>query len=147
MASPYAVEQPMREGWSNGEYLILFEDDEVLPATARYGISARMPGFVVVGLRGWDDFILRHTSGDVVTVPTVPILPEHMQPFPLSPGNDVLEPDPRFNGLIKWYVTPLVFGGDVSSGANMIWVTHDEHAQLVRWWNDKYDEVTGSRRT
>ena len=136
----------MREGWSNQEYLILFDDHEVLPATVRYGIPDRMPGFVVVGVRGWDDLLLRDRSSHVFTVPTVPILPEHMQPFLLASDHDSLQGDPRFNGMIKWYVTPVVFGGDPSAGSNIAWVTHDVHAQLVRWWNAKYDETIASRR-
>jgi hypothetical protein len=50
----------------------------------------------------------------------------------------VLQPDGRFAGKIKWYLKPIAFGGNASVGENLVWVSHDEHAQLVKWWNDKY---------
>jgi len=49
-----------------------------------------------------------------------------------------LNPDARFSGKIKWYVKPIVFGGDAGVGENLVWVSHEEHAQLVKFWNDKY---------
>ena len=39
------------------------------------------------------------------------------------------------HGKIKWYVKALVFGGDPQSALNVIWVTHDQHAELVKYWN------------
>jgi hypothetical protein len=35
-------------------------------------------------------------------------------------------------------VKPLIFGGDPSSHENQTWITHEQHAQLVRYWNDMY---------
>jgi hypothetical protein len=52
-----------------------------------------------------------------------------------------LRPDERFMGKIKWYTKPIVFGGDPSSEENMIWVDIVTHQELVRWWNQKYQEV------
>jgi hypothetical protein len=34
-------------------------------------------------------------------------------------------------------VKPIVFGGDAGAGENLVWVSHEEHAQLVKFWNDK----------
>jgi hypothetical protein len=33
---------------------------------------------------------------------------------------------------------PVVFGGDPKLEKNVIWVSHDEHAQVVRYLNDLY---------
>jgi len=49
-----------------------------------------------------------------------------------------LQPDGRFTGKIKWYVKPIALGGDAGVGENLVWVSHEEHGQLVKWWNDKY---------
>ena len=42
---------------------------------------------------------------------------------------------------IKWYITPVVFGGDPSLADNVTWVALDQHAQLVKFWNGKYGEI------
>ena len=47
------------------------------------------------------------------------------------------------SGRIKWYVKPLVFGGDPELGDNVIWVTQEDHVSLVRWWNRLYATVKG----
>jgi hypothetical protein len=52
-----------------------------------------------------------------------------------------METDSRFTGRIKWYIKPVVFGGDPNPGENVTWVTHEQHAELVAWWNRKYREA------
>jgi hypothetical protein len=42
---------------------------------------------------------------------------------------------------MKWYIQPLFFGGDPLSEENVTWVSHTEHAELVRWWNNVYFSV------
>jgi hypothetical protein len=42
---------------------------------------------------------------------------------------------------VKWYTKPVVFGGDPLDQENTIWVTLEEHVQLVKWWNDRYQEL------
>jgi hypothetical protein len=119
------------------DYLILFDESEVAPASERYGISRLLPGYQVLGLRGWDDFILRDATGQTLSAPTVPLDRQHIAPFAL-PKQLKLTGDPRFDGKIKWYVKPIVFGGDANLGENLIWVDHAQHAELVRWWNELY---------
>ena len=101
-----------------------------------------MPGYTLVGLKGWDDFIVRDLSGAALTVPTVPLSSEYLEPYDVPSGSGErtsdggLPPlDGQGRGKIKWYVKPLIFGGDPSLGENLIWVTLEEHAELVRWWN------------
>ena len=92
-------------------------------------------GYRVIGLRGWDYFILQDSVGRTYSVASVPIIATHVSPYSLPPAGSSLTPDDRFTGKIKWFVTPTVFGGDPRLGENVIWVTHEQHAQLVRWWN------------
>jgi hypothetical protein len=132
----------MQEGWHGEEYLVLFDASEAPQASARYDIARSLPGYEVVGLRGWDDLIVRDPAGALFTVPTVPLLPSDLEPFQLPESSTALERDPRFTGRIKWYVTPIVFGGDPGAGENLIWVDHERHSQLVRWWNDQYRQLT-----
>ena len=128
----------MDEGWYEDEYLILFAEDEIPLASERYGVSSALPGFQVVGLRGWDDLIVRDSGGETFTVPAVPLDAKHLEPFSVPAAPVPLAKDSDKAGKIKWYVKPIAFGGDPSVGQNLMWVTHDQHAQLVRWWNDQY---------
>jgi hypothetical protein len=131
----------MREGWSNDDYLILFEGEEISAASKSYAIPDALPGYEVIGLRGWDDFIVRNKEGHVFTVPTIPLDEKHLAPFQAPNAQHELQIDERFLGKIKWYVKPLIFSGDPSSDENRIWVDHLQHAQLVRFWNDLYRSV------
>jgi hypothetical protein len=126
----------MKEGWLGDEYLILFDDLEVAAFSERYALSRFLPGFQVLGLRGWDDFIVRDSQGSTFTIPTVPIDPQYLAPFAMPERVDRLGPDARFSGKIKWYVKPVLFGGDPGLAKNLIWVTPEKHAELVQWWND-----------
>jgi hypothetical protein len=131
----------MNEGWYQDQYFILFTPGEAAAATERYSIESMLPAFAVVGMRGWDDFILRDAFGTLFTAPTVPLLKDHLEPIGSLPSAEVLESDPAMEGRIKWYVKPLVFGGSAEVGDNLIWVNHHQHGELVRWWNAKYREV------
>lgn len=133
----------MREGWSGDEYLVLFEEDaERLQAA--YGITSALAGYRLLGLRGWDDFIVEDLRGALFVIPTVPIDVTYMKPFAIRDAI-ALVPDERLKARIKWYVTPLVFGGDPNLGDNVTWITLDEHPKLVAWWNQKYRELRTGR--
>jgi hypothetical protein len=128
----------MNEGWHGDDYLILFTELEVAGASDRYGISTLLPGYEIIGLRGWDDFIVRDSAGRTYSVPTVPVEFQYLSPFAVPDEEPRLRSDARFSGKIKWYVKPIVFGGDTNVGENLTWISHDQHAQLVRWWNNQY---------
>src|SRR5579862_3197878 len=128
----------MTEGWHGDDHLILFDEAEVASVSDRYTISNCLPGYQVIGLRGWDDFILRDATGSTYTAPTVPAISEYLSPYTPPVAGSGLTPDHRFSGKIKWYLTPVAFGGDTKMGKNLIWVSHEQHAQLVIWWNDLY---------
>ncbi|HWR16092.1 MAG TPA: hypothetical protein VN577_14790 [Terriglobales bacterium] len=134
----------MREGWSGDDYVVLFSEDDLPSVAQRYGIADMLPGYRVIGLRGWDDFIIEDPKGGIFTVPTVPCDLKHIARFhPLD--EDQLVADARFVGRVKWYVTPIAFGGPPSAPENIAWITHGQHADLVRWWNNKYRELSGPR--
>ena len=131
----------MREGWHDEDYLVLLSDQESLSASREYGMPGYLPGYQILGLRSWDDFIVRDASGDVFTVPTVPMDPQYLAAWTLPPDSALLKPDLRFTGRIKWYTKPLGFGGDASDPTNTLWVSHEQHMQLVTWWNLQYREM------
>jgi hypothetical protein len=131
----------MREGWHGNDYLIIFEAEEIPRASSSYDLAAVLPGYQLLGLRGWDDFIVQSESGEIAKVPTVPCDPKYLEVFPLQLNGLELRIDARVAGKIKWYVKPVVFGGDPSVGPNLIWVDQSHHAALVRWWNGKCREV------
>ena len=125
----------MNEGWFEDDYFVLFFESERLAASDRYGISATLPGYTIVGLRGWDDLIVQDTNDGSYAVPGVPLEAQYLSTCAV-PAIELLEPDARFTGKIKWYVKPIVFGGDPVSKDNVTWVNHQQHAELVVWWND-----------
>jgi len=131
----------MVEGWHDDEYLILFEGSEVSSASLRYQVSQYLPGYEVVGLRGWDDLIVRDTAGHTFALPVVPLDPQHLSPFQRPASSARLRSDPRFVGKVKWYTKPLVFGGDPNADDNVTWVDHAQHGQLAAWWNKMYRDV------
>ncbi len=136
----------MREGLSGENYLIVFDDDERAAAADRYGLASALPGCILVGLSGWDDFLVRDAHGRLFRVPTVPCVSSELEPFPEAVLSGPFRPDTRFIGRIKWYVQPIVFGGDPKVGDNLTWVTHEQHGQLVRWWNERYLALAGNNR-
>ena len=133
----------MREGWVGDDYLILFEADELQDASARYSFSELLPGYMLRGLRNWDDFIVDDNAGHLFTVSTVPTRKAQLETFHLPGIDKIWTADERFTGKIKWYLKPLVFGGDPSSPENQTWVSHEQHAQLVRYWNNLYGSMSG----
>ncbi len=131
----------MKEGWNSDDYLILFDETESRKLTEGYGLRESLPDFAVVALSGWDDFIVQDQAGNLFRVPTVPCVRKYLSEQPPIPDAASLTPDERFTGKIKWHTKPIVFEGDPSSEENMIWVDIQKHQELVRWWNQKYQEV------
>ncbi|MHB0972173.1 MAG: hypothetical protein ACYC7A_22030 [Thermoanaerobaculia bacterium] len=132
----------MIEGWFNDMYFVLFNSAESSDLTVRYGVERWLPGYVVVGLAGWDNFIVRDLTGHYFIVPTLPLDSEYLSPTADPPGHEQLARDSEARGKIRWYVEPLVFGGEPTD-QNVSWVDLLTHVDLVRWWNQKYREVGG----
>jgi len=130
------------EGWLDENYLILFSEEEGSEAAERYQLDAALPGYTLVGLRGWDDFIVRDAIGKTYTVPTVPLDAMYLEAFEL-PSTLALQGDPRFAGRVKWYIKPLIFGGDPQAKDNLTWLSLPQHVELVVWWNATYRKQKG----
>ena len=137
----------MIEGWTeDDDHWIVFDETEAAAATEAYALVKWLPGYSVVAILGWDDFVVRDQQGGLFQVPTVPLDRKYLEMLDSIPDPAGLEADERFNGKIKWYVTPLIFGGDPGSEENVFWANHQQHQELVRWWNDKYLEADSSCR-
>jgi hypothetical protein len=132
----------MIEGWHGDEYLILFDEAECDDLTRRYDLHAYIPDHGIVGLRGWDDFILQNSQGDLLTTPTVPLSHQYLAPLAFVIQRQQIQVDERLRGKIKWYINPLVFGGDPASSDNLAWVTLEQHVELVKWFNRLYKQIT-----
>lgn len=134
----------MNEGWQNDTYFVILTQDESSAAMTAYRFDQFLPGYTLVGLKDWDDFIVINQAGVMLTLPTVPLDASYAAPFAL-PRQISLEPDSRLIGKIKWYLTPLVFGGDPRDKANLTWITHEQHAELVAWWNEQHKLAKGQK--
>ena len=136
----------MKEGWYHDHYLILFEDGEIQQKERVYGLDCRLPGHGLLGLVGWDDFlVLDRANQKLYRVPTIPISSQHKKEWPHSVDATALKPDARFQGKIKWYLKPIVFGGDPNDGENMTCISDNDHVQAVRYWNETYSHVAAKR--
>ena len=97
----------MIQGWHNDDYLILFEEQlEAISMTARYDAKTFLPGYTLDGLKGWDDFIVHDTAHNFYTVPTVPLIAQHLKPYTFDINLSALRLDNRLTDRIKWYVQP-----------------------------------------
>jgi len=135
----------MKEGWIDDSYLILFDSEhEQAEITAGYHLQKYLPGHRIQAILGWDDFIVINDAGENFRVPTVPLVLKYLEKYELPCQNAVLEADDRVTGKIKWYVQPVVFGGDPASEENIAWIDIKSHQEFVKWWNEKYREVSGS---
>ncbi len=138
----------MIQGWYNEDYLILFDEhSEATEMYNRYAIASFLPDYFLVGLKSWDDFILRDAKNHFFTVPTVPIAAQHIQPFAFDVAPSKLRADQRFIDKIRWFVKPLVFGGDPREDSNTTWITVDEHVEVVKWWNQMYRDLQKKSNT
>jgi hypothetical protein len=131
----------MREGWQGEDYLILFKGSEISEFTLQYDLATYLPGYEVVGLTGWDDFLLRNGQRILFTIPTVPIDPRYLAPTARAIDGQELAPDEGFRGKVKWHKNPLVFGGSPTAQDNVCWIPLDQHPQLVKFWNKTYRSV------
>ncbi len=132
----------MIEGWHNNDYLVLREDEEeALRLTEAYGIRQHLPDCTFVGLTGWDDFILIDAKGKYFKSPTVPVDQKYLEPIDYAVDATAIKPDQRFTKKVKWYVKPIVFGGDPRAKENVVWLSLDQHAEVVRWWNKLYRDT------
>jgi hypothetical protein len=131
----------MIQGWHAEEYLFVFEASEIDALTERYGIAAYLPGYKILGLKSWDDFIVRDEEMRTFTLPTIPMDAQYLQPFELDVDSSAVLPDPRFVDKIKWYIKPIIFGGDPSANENMAWLSLDQHVEAVKYWNRLYRDV------
>jgi hypothetical protein len=137
----------MREGWCDDDYWSLCEDEkEAGRLTAIYGLAEYLPAYSIVGLRGWDDFILSDQHGQYFLVPTVPLEQASLVPFCFPAESMRLESDDRYTTKIKWYVQPIRFGGDPAAKENIVWLSQDEHVQAVKWWNKFYHDTFAKRQ-
>ncbi len=63
----------MTEGWHGDDYIVVFGHDEAFAISKACELDSTLPGFSVVGLRSWQDFIVEDQAGGTFIVPTVPL--------------------------------------------------------------------------
>ena len=130
----------MIEGWAKEEYFSLFDEEESKKLTSKYEIDKMLPGFFLIGIIGWDDFLL-FKEGQLFRCPTVPATLEYVEKLDQMKMPNELQIDEKLKAKIKWYIKPLVFGGSPTEESNIEWVDYNKHIELVKWWNAKYQEI------
>jgi hypothetical protein len=118
---------------------VVCNGDPMVHVPERYAMSALLPG-IEYWVCGWDDFIVQDVAGRSYSIPTVPLDFQYLSPFNIPPNVNLVKAE-RCEGKVKWYVKPIGFGGDPKAEDNITWVSHEQHAQLVRWWNNLHRSV------
>jgi hypothetical protein len=130
----------MREGWLGKHYVVLFPEGRIEELTSAYELNEGLPDFEVIGLLGWDDLIVRKVDGSLWHVPSIPADPQYLEPLDLNLEGE-LQTDERFTSKIKWYVTPIIFGGSPKTDENGTWISLANHCQAVAFWNRTYRDA------
>src|SRR5438034_11282170 len=99
----------MAEGWCGDDYLVLFEQD-ALSLEQAYGLTAALPGYHLVGLRGWDDSIVQDRAGARFTVATVPLLARYPKPETIPKAKP--QRDDRIRGTPNRYHPHMILLSD-----------------------------------
>lgn len=87
----------MTEGWHGDDYIIVFGHEEAFAISKACDLGSTLPGFSVLGLRSWQDFIVQDQAGATFTIPSVPLDARYLAELNFPEPSD-LEPDARFVG-------------------------------------------------
>jgi hypothetical protein len=127
----------MTYGWYNDIHYNLFSPDEVDIYLKKNALQKYFSSYQLVGLVGWDDFLLKQNNS-YYTIPTVPIDFKYLSEFDFNLNIDELKNDKNITDKIKWYIKPLIFGGDPKLGENIQFIDLGTHAELIAFWNKTY---------
>lgn len=128
------------EGWLSKNYYILFSDSEKELYKEKHHLGKYLPEYEFFGLFNWDNFIVNVPNKYYAIVPIIPLLPKYVTKFSYKNRSILLTQDPSLKGKMRWYKTPLVYGGDPKDEGNIAWIGIEEHAKLIETWNKKYSE-------
>ncbi len=67
-----------------------------------YSFPELLPGYKLLRLSDWDDFIVDDNAGHLFTVLTVPLHTKYMAPFQLPGADQVWRADEQLRGKIEW---------------------------------------------
>jgi hypothetical protein len=136
---------PRSEGWLDDNYVILFSEAETESIFDAYGLNSTIHGYRLVGILSWDNFIVKNSKGEIFKIPTVPAISKYLEPVEFNKIKKSLNKDDRLTNKIKWYIKPIIFGGDPELEENITWVSIEDHTKLVKWWNEKYLEMVDNK--
>lgn len=63
---------------------------------------------------------------------------QHFKPIELAIDAAQFVSDDRFRGKVKWCLKPRLRGGTPADHDNIVWVSLDQHGDVIKWWNDRY---------
>ena len=75
---------------------LIFDEQDVARASEQSGIGRYLPGFVIIGLSAWDDFLVRDVHQSLFVVPTLPMAERYLRPVAAPVGREQLERDARY---------------------------------------------------
>src|SRR4051812_12487051 len=147
------------EGFVGQSYFRLYPVENLAKLNAAFGVQEFAPGLVIFGSNGGGEafaFDMRTSAPGVVQLPFIPMAYEYI--IERSPSfADFLvrmaRPDPGDHRTLPTHInpdtlgkeiheiTPIVFGGSPTDPANKAYLTTEQYAEYVVWWNRTYRNV------
>lgn len=136
------------EGTLEDGYIILWKSEELIPFNLKYEVKQHAPGVFLFGSNGGGEGYGFDSLAEmkVVQVPFVGMDRRHIEV--LAPTftdffrtgrvsevrDDTADPSRR-SGMEIFEIQPIILGGDPVDPENKIWLTRDQHFEIVRYWN------------
>lgn len=142
-----------REGFLGKQYLRLYRFQELISLNQAYDIPNYNVELFVFGSDGYGDaFAFCIGGNEIVRIPLIPIPTEKAEVVSRSFASfihklSISGPTPAMDesavGQEVHLIQPLCFGGDFRDPKNIVRVAPRKHAELVRYWNKLYRELSG----
>lgn len=135
------------EGFLGEEYIILWRAEELAQLNKAYEAERYAPAILLFGSSGGGEAYGFDTHAEpacVVRLPFIGMERRHLGPvtrdftdlFSRGAALSMREqhrPLQREMELVE--IKPIIFGGDPVDPENKMWVTREQHIELVRYWN------------
>lgn len=145
------------EGFVGESYFRLYPAEKIIPLNTLYGTSEFAPNLLIFGSNGGGEafaFDKRRTPIRITQIPFIPMRLEYAidRGESLSeciahlkanskPNPPASQLNPSLIGKEIHEILPVVFGGDTIDQANKVFLTPEEYAPYVVWWNRKYQQL------
>ncbi len=149
------------EGFAGETYIVLWRAEELADFNREYEVDQYAPGILLIGSNGGGEAFGFDTHDAAMPVVRVPFVGMDRQlaiavgdsfssslgelaKVKVSDSKKAAElPGEKYRGMELFEVKPVILSGDPVDPQNKIWVTRQQHFELVRFWNRLIRDVRG----